>query len=93
MTQINREYYVLSKQIYISKAGKRSCKITFFDPHHYVEGSNEKQFKGLVTREEYCHLDYYHKVGVGYHNFVFDIPDFGHELALKDILPVTHKAS
>lgn len=87
-SSIEREYYILNKQVYTNKQGKKSCKITFFDPHHYVEGQNEKMFKGFVTRDEYCHIDYYHQVKFGYHKFVFEIPDYGHEFKLVSISPV-----
>lgn len=88
---LEKIYYVLNKRIYTSKAEKKSTKLTYFEPDSYIQSQKEDRFEGVITRDQYCHLDFFNKVGVGYFKFTFGQPDYGHELQLIDIVPIESK--
>lgn len=88
---LEKIYYILNKRIYISKVERKSTKITYFEPDSYIKSQKDDRFEGVITRDLYCHLDFFNKVGVGYFKFIFGEPFFGHELQLIDILPIENK--
>lgn len=84
---IEKNYFILNKQLYTSQRNNVTCKINFYEPSAIIKGEGPTAFHGIITQNDYIDRRYYDYISTGLYIFVYELAEHGHQFKLSAIKP------